>query len=115
MSKDEKRLLALFGRFGAQERETLLAFAEFLASRCPSISELSEPEPIPRPEQESVVSAIKRLSASYHMVDKSRMIHETSGLMSQHLMQGRPAHEVIDELELVFRRHYEKLKSESNA
>jgi hypothetical protein len=29
--------------------------------------------------------------------------------MNQHVMQGRNAVEVIDELEVLFRRHYEEL------
>jgi hypothetical protein len=36
------------------------------------------------------------------------MLNETSGLMTEHLMQGRPAPEVIDELEALFRRHYQQ-------
>jgi hypothetical protein len=55
-----------------------------------------------------VVKAIKRLSESYFMLDKDHMINETSALMAQHIMQGRAAAEVIDELEAVFSRHYQK-------
>jgi len=111
MAQDESRLTELFRRLGSGERETLLAFAEFLVSRSGVAdvpAEVAAPAPIPRPEQESVVAAIKRLSASYHMVDRSKMLHETSALMSQHVMQGRAAEEVIDELEVLFLRHYEK-------
>jgi hypothetical protein len=52
---------------------------------------------------------MKRLSATYHMLDKSKLLNETSALMAQHVMQGRPAHEVIDELEVVFELHYRRL------
>jgi hypothetical protein len=37
------------------------------------------------------------------------MLNETSVLMTQHVISGRDAAEVIDELEVLFRRHYEKL------
>ena len=69
-----------------------------------------EPVNLPRPENESVVAAIRRLSKSYRMLDKSDMLHETSDLMSSHVLKGRPAEEVIDELEVLFLRHYEKKK-----
>ena len=114
VSKD-KRLLRLFRALDEQGRETLLAFAEFLdtqrAAQPPS--ELPRPKLIPRPSRESVVAAIKRLSASYSMLDKGRMLNETSSLMTQHVMQGRPADEVVDELEKVFRRHYEQFERDS--
>lgn len=107
MAKDDARLVSLYTRLPAAERETLLSFAEFLVSRSAVPLDIT-PRPCERPAQESVVAAIKRLSASYHMLDRSKMLHETSGLMSEHLMQGRPASEVIDELEALFRRHYQQ-------
>ena len=112
----EKRLLSLFRALEAQEQETMLAFAEFLnterGARPPT--ELPKPELIPRPAKESVVAAIKRLSKSYPMLDKSRMLNDTSSLMTQHVMQGRPAEEVVDELEEVFRRHFAQFEREFN-
>ena len=42
------------------------------------------------------------------MLDKSLLLNETSALMTQHVMQGKDAVEVIDELELLFRRVYEE-------
>ena len=114
MTSTEKRLLRLFRNLEDQERDTLLAFAEFLSSRAAPKppSELPTPELIPRPDNESVVAAIRRLSASYSMLDKGRMLNDTSNLMTQHVMQGRPAKEVVDELEEVFRRHYEQFRQE---
>ena len=110
----EKSLLRLFRALDGQEQDTLLAFAEFLtARRGPQPpSELPKPELAPRPRNESVVAAIKRLSKSYSMLDKGRMLNETSSLMTQHVMQGRPADKVVDELEEVFRRHYEQFQRE---
>lgn len=104
----DQRLRKLFRELNEDDQKTLLDFAEFLAGRgSPSKDEeLPEPLEIPRPETESVVKAIKRLSESYFMLDKDHMINETSALMAQHIMQGRAAVEVIDELEEVFARHY---------
>ncbi len=113
--KDEQRLLSLFSRLPEQEKLTLVAFAEFLAGRCvPEPTPVSRPEPSPRPERESVVAAIKRLSAAYHMLDRSKMLHETSGLMAQHLLHGRDAVEVINELEVLFESHYQKQFGEAD-
>jgi hypothetical protein len=41
------------------------------------------------------------------MIDRAKILHETSGLMTQHLVHGKAARDVIDELEGLFRRHYE--------
>ena len=110
MTSSEKRLRAIWRGLDEANRETLFAFAEFLSARAgesgPPIP--TEPVPLPRPEQESVIGAIKRLSATYPMLDRGKMLHETSALMAQHVMQGREAGEVIDELEIIFSRHYEK-------
>ena len=70
----------------------------------------SEPLAIARPEEENVVVAIKRLRATYPMLEPAKLLNETCDLMNQHIMQGRNAVEVIiDELEMLFRRHYEQL------
>jgi len=108
--KPEKRLVKLFKALPEAERQTLLQFAEFLAERTAGQQPaMPEPKDIPRPEDESVIKAMRRLSATYHMLDKSRMLNETSSLMAEHVMGGRPAVEVIDELEILFERHYRKL------
>lgn len=112
----EQRLRKLFRELAENDQKTLLDFAEFLAGRGAAEEEESLPEPrqIPRPESESVVKAIRRLSEAYFMLDKDHMINETSALMAQHIMQGREAAEVIDDLEQVFARHYQnKLEQQS--
>lgn len=111
MTPEEKALLERFRRLPAAERRSLLDFAEFLAGRAaPAAAVPAEPLAIPRPGEETVVRAIKRLRATYPMLDPRKLLHETSHCMTQHVVQGRPAVEVIDELERVFSRHYAKLK-----
>ena len=111
-SEQDRKLLKLFSRLGKEQRSTLLAFAEFLTQHGVQQQEpVSTPQTIPRPPKEGVVAAIKRLAATYPMLDKSEMLNETSGLMAEHVMQGRPASEVIDELEKLFAAHYQKLLS----
>ena len=110
-SMDEQRLRRIFTQLPLAERKTLLAFAEFLQSRVVQDSTIPlSPQLIPRPSKESVVAAIKRLSKSYPMLDKSKMLDETSTLMTEHIMHGRDAVEVIDKLEEVFLQHYEVFK-----
>ena len=115
----EERLLSSFGQLSATQQETLQAFADFLlqqAAATPSEA-VPPPEPrhIPRPESESVVAAIKRLNASYFMLeDRAGLLNETSVLMTQHVMQGRDLAEVIDELEAVFARFYEEWRAEQS-
>ena len=106
----ERKLAQIFRSLSEGDRNTLVRFAEFLAASGSSPAmgrqEALDPKELPRPRQESVVSAIKRLSRSYYMLDRSRMLDETSGLMAAHVLNGRSAKEVIDELEVMFARHY---------
>ncbi|WP_373508439.1 hypothetical protein [Thiocapsa sp.] len=109
-SESERRLLRSFRALAEADRETLLALAEFLLHRGAAKPERREgprvPVSIPRPSDESVVAAIKRLSKTYAMLDRGPMLNETSVLMSAHVLQGRSAREVIDDLEALFARHY---------
>ena len=107
-------MLTLFSELNDAQRQTVLAFAEFLLARegraTPTREPpaVAQPESIPRPQNESVVAALKRLSSTYGMLNKSKLLNETSGLVAQHVMEGRDAVEVIDELEIIFRRQYER-------
>lgn len=111
MRPQDKKLLNFFRELPAEQKDTLLAFAEFLAGRVAAAEPPvpSEPQAIPRPGEEKVVQAIKRLRETYPMLDHAKMLHEVSHHMTQHVMQGRAAKDVIDELELVFRAQYEKM------
>ncbi|MDP1682421.1 MAG: hypothetical protein Q8L39_11700 [Burkholderiales bacterium] len=111
MKRDEKDLLNLFRALPPEQQDTLIAFADFLAARSVETPrEWGEPEPIPRPAEEKVVHAIKRLRATYSMLDHSKMLYEVSECMTQHVVQGKAAIEVIDQLEGMFRSRYESLK-----
>jgi hypothetical protein len=115
LSAEQRRLLRLFGGLEAEDRASLIAFAEFLEMRSGAhesapAQPIKPPKVIPRPSQESVVAAIKRLSQTYFMLDRSAMLDQTSALMTAHVVQGRPAEQVIDELEELFSEHYERLK-----
>jgi len=87
---------------------SLIEYAEFLAARHPAKQTPVSLVGIERPAEESVVAAIKRLSHTYPMLDRQALLHETSSFMMQHMMQGREAVEVIDEMEIYFLRQYEQ-------
>lgn len=112
----ERQLVKCYRALEPADRDTLLAFGEFLASRGAGQRQATsaplEPAPVPRPQAESVVGAIKRLSRQYYMLDRSAMLNDTSTLMGAHVLQGRPADAVIDELEALFARHYAEYRAE---
>ncbi len=122
MDRDQQRkFLRVFESLSVADKVAVSSFAEFLLSRSGSTgaaesgslaadADIPEPEQIPRPQDEKVVAAVKRLSKSYFMLDKSKMLGVTSDLVTQHVLQGREAVEVIDELEQVFENHYRQLK-----
>ncbi|WP_338066001.1 Crp/Fnr family transcriptional regulator [Ectothiorhodosinus mongolicus] len=107
--KVKQRLLQALVQLPEEKAEMLADFAEFLAGRQEALP-LQTPKLLPRSPEETVVQAMKRLSASYPMLDKARLLNETSMLMSQHVMQGRCATEVIEELEAVFMQHYQSYR-----
>ena len=113
MARAEKRLTQIFSSLPAAERDMLLAFAEFLQARVQPEAEPLVPRIIARPQQESVVAAIKRLAATYPMLDKAVILNQTSALMTQHVMYGREAAAVIDDLEILFVEHYQRFQQES--
>ncbi len=122
VTTDPDRLTEVFRQLSPQDQYTLVAFAEFLAGRRqPSPAKpvkrpqksIPEPEMIPRPEEETIVAGLKRLSRTYPMLDKAQMLNATSDLVARSLMQGRDASIVIDELEEIFSSEYRQWKGES--
>jgi len=113
-SNAERRLVRAFRALAPADRETLLAFAAFLVQRDNVKAQREEPPdpvPLPRPGEETVVAAIRRLSKSYAMLDRGAMLNETSALMSAHVLHGRSAREVIDDLEALFARYYQDYRT----
>ena len=111
MKDEEEKLLALFKKLDSGQRQTLIEFAGFLAARAENPVIVAEPVPLTRPAGETVVRAIKRLTQTYPMLDRRKLLGETSQCVTQHALEGRPAAEIIDELEVLFARHYEKMRS----
>jgi hypothetical protein len=119
MASTEQQLTEIFRQLPAGDQQTVLDFAEFLATRCPGgavavsqeLVDIPAPEAIERPAEESVVGALKRLSKTYFMLDKTKTLRATSDLVASNIMQGTDPVEVIDQLEVIFRSLYEQLKS----
>lgn len=116
MSVLTKKLTKLFSALNEQDRQTLIAFATFLhANKTMTTEEIAKPKIIPPINDESVIAALKRLSAMYFMLDKANMLNEASELVSQHVMQGRDKADVIKSCEKLFEDHYQwMLNSKEN-
>ena len=119
MASGQQQLTDFFRQLTASDQLTLIAFAEFLVGRStPGVVAVNrepvvipEPEAIERPAGESVVGALKRLSKTYHMLDKTEMLGATSDLVASNIMQGTDPVVVIDQLEDIFRSLYENIGS----
>lgn len=103
----ERELLEKFRALGGTDRRTVLDLVDFLASRAAAAApHRPATVPLPRPAEESVAGAIRRLARSWPVADAEALLHRASNLMSEHVVGGRAAAEIIDELERVFAAHY---------
>jgi hypothetical protein len=110
MSPDTRKLLNCFRSLSEERQAALLDYAQYLADKeeaAPKDSVSAVPLDIPRPENESVIKAVRRLRETYPMLDQNKIFGDVSSQMTKHVMQGVPAIQVIDELEIIFRRHYD--------
>jgi hypothetical protein len=96
----DARLAALHARLDERARAMLLEFAEFLAARAerPDTARVVTL----RPAHESVLHAVRRLNRTYPMLDRAKLMRPVGDLLSQHLVDGRDAVAVIDELEALY-------------
>ena len=136
MTDQQQALLDFYQDLSAEDQHSLLRFAEFLASGTvahepaadnveavdadsspgePPAKESTIPKPeiIERPEEERVVEALKRLSATYPMLEKKTLLNKASELVAQHIMFGKPAVVVINEIEEMFAETYDKFVEDS--
>jgi len=113
--KSSQDLIDLYQALDDSRKKSLSDFADFLYAQAePVLKEVQAPDDIPRPEQETVVGAIKRLKATYHMIGSMSVFSEASALMTDHMVKGRDVVEVIDEMEVLFEDAFKKLVQESN-
>ena len=104
----EKALLDFFGQLSPEQQDKLVAFAELLVEQAPAAG---GPVAAPREPGETVTMAIRRLTRAYPALERRKLMADASRLMAQHVLEGRPAEEVIGELEKLFERHYRRMKA----
>ncbi|MBI1422818.1 MAG: Crp/Fnr family transcriptional regulator [Gammaproteobacteria bacterium] len=121
LNAQEKQLLAYLRKLSQADAHALLRFAAYLAGETPdavqtpatsagsdsAAAEIPEPQLAERPENERVVDALKRLRASYPMLDTKKLLDKASTLVAQHVMFAKPAKDVIDEVEKLFAEAYD--------
>ena len=110
MNCNKENLIEIFETLDAERQASLFDFAEFLQSKGELVvREVVDRVEIARPDKESVVGAIKRLKETYPMIDSMKVFTSASELMTDHMVKGRDAVEVIDEMEKIFEEFYEKM------
>ncbi len=104
-----EQLQQIYHALAHQEQQALLYFAEFLQQNSEPPVELEKQKPvdIPRPAEEKVIHALRRLAQTYPMLKHEQLLKQGADMMSSHFVTGRPAPEVIDELEEIFLQHYQ--------
>ena len=115
MSDDiEQALLKAFRQMTPPARCTLVDFAYYLSRRHPvaALPVSEQPLQVPRPVEESVIAAIRRLARTYPMLDSDNVFSAATTLMTRHVMGQQAAVEVIDELEVMFKARYDDLYRE---
>lgn len=106
-----QQLDLLMNSLGMEHQQAIVDYATFMVQQYkiqPSEDARQEPKSIARPGVETVIAAIKRLKKTYYMLDEGKLLSDTSALMGQHIMQGKEASKVIDELETTFQTQYEQ-------
>ena len=100
--KNSQDLIDLYEAMDDSRKKSLSDFADFLYAQAEPISkEIQPPADIQRPDQETVVGAIKRLKTTYFMIESMSVFSEASSLMTEHMVKGRDVGEVIDNMELL--------------
>ena len=114
--KSSSALIDLYEAMDDERKISLCDFADFLYAQAGPINkEIPQPEEIQRPEKETVVGAVKRLKATYHMIESMTVFSAASELMTDHMVKGRDVVEVINEMEILFEQSYDKLLQDKKA
>jgi hypothetical protein len=112
--KSSQQLTDLYESMDDERKLSLCDFADFLYAKAAPVSkEIPPPEDVSRPQEETVVGAVKRLKIKYHMVESMTVFSAASSLMTDHMVKGRDLVEVIDEMEMLFESAYDKLLQDS--
>lgn len=108
--KSSQQLTDLYESMDDERKLSLCDFADFLYAKAEPVSkEIPAPEDVSRPQEETVVGAVKRLKIKYHMIESMTVFSAASSLMTDHMVKGRDVVEVIDEMEKLFESAYDTL------
>ena len=111
---EERQLRAVLEALTDAEVVSVLDFAQYLRDRRRTAQKPStEIVEIPRPEDESVIAAIRRLTQTYPTLDRGTVFNEASSLMTRHVVQGESREDTIDRLEALFQSRYTSLQAKS--
>lgn len=116
MSKIENALLKSFRQLPPEQQQALTDYADFLCQRYAIEVEAVPlvPLDIPRPQEESVVKALRRLAKTYPMLDAKELFEKTSSFMTRNLMHGEDSTLLIDEMEVFFQHNYQEFISKKH-
>ena len=107
---DREKLLEVFESLNDEKQASLIDYAEFLRSKGDLVTkEVPAPESIERPKEETVVGAIKRLKLTYPMIESMSVFSAASDLMTDNMVSGRYAAEVIDDMQTLFEEEYQSM------
>lgn len=113
--KNNQDLIDLYEAMDDERKKSLSDFADFLYAQADPVSKvIPQPEANARPGKETVVGAVKRLKAQYFMIESMKVFSAASALMTDHMVKGRDAVEVIDDMEVLFAKAYKDLLIENN-
>ena len=117
MTPRERRLLEQFHALPPAVQDGLLDYLDFLYRKYEDqrVREAARHVPFARPPEETVVGAMQRLRKTYPDLDVDSILHRASALMSEHVVGGRSAGDVIDDLEELFRRRHEQQRAGRDA
>ncbi len=114
--KSSAALIDLYESMDDERKRSLCDFADFLYAKADPVSkEIPAPDDVSRPQEETVVGAVKRLKIKYHMIESMSVFSAASDLMTDHMVKGRDVVEVIDEMEILFEGAYDKLLQTNEA
>jgi len=122
----------IFQALSPQDQHNLTAFAQFLLLRAKQaglgageafLSQSPEPDPIiipepldlPRPDEETIIIAVRRLRATYPMLDQRILFDRSADVVSNAMMGLRDTVESIDQLEAIFEAIYQDFVSQLQA
>ncbi len=110
MKKNEKLFLNQFKQLNELQQQSVMDFTFFLLSQQNNHEQgkIQVPQLIDKQADESVIAALKRLTATYPMINKNGVLDKATLLMSQHLLQGKEKIKVIGELESLFSEKYQQ-------